>query len=216
MANIREYFDNYAQDWNRNYQRQASFRERMRVFRESIARALENRNIRSVLEVGCGSYSMFDSAGRDDIDYFACDFSFEMLMHNQTAKNLFQADFMKMPVQRKFDMLILSSVVEWLAEPEAAPELAAKLVQPGGSLLVSYPNGQSITRVLERHLITPVKRLVRQEHYTTLQKPVNYNRMQSLFGTHGFKISNVVYFGKKLAVPGRYSSSLRLDTYIKV
>ena len=216
MADIREYFDNYAQDWNRNYQRQESFRERLAVFRESVRRALENRSIGSVLEVGCGSFSMFEPAGRADIDYFACDFSFEMLMHNQTGRNLFQADFMKMPVREAFDMLILSSVVEWLPDPELTPGLTAQMVRQGGVLLVSYPNGQSITRFFERYCLSPIKRALHKEHYTALQKTVNYTRMQNLFTSHGFKLVNVVFFGKKIVIRGRYSSSLRLDTYIKI
>jgi hypothetical protein len=92
----------------------------------------------------------------------------------------------------------------------------ADLVRPGGVLLISYPNSKSILRYIEKNLIRKFKSIFSRKHYTDMQAQAQYGLLENRFGTQGFRLQQTRYFGKKLVVNGRYSSSLRLDSYIKV
>ena len=215
VKSVHRYFDGLASEWSGRYTRRRDYRERHDVFAAAIAKALASANVGSVLEIGCGAHSMFNPDGREGLEYYATDISHEMLKKNSVRAYFFQADFFRLPLRRSFDMVILSSVVEWLDEPLLVPMIVSKLVKPGGILLVSYPNNQSLVRVLERTVVRGIKQLLRKRHYTDLQVPARYCDLADEFERQDFVLKDVVFFGKKTIFDSRYSSSLRLDVYDK-
>ncbi|MEW6331329.1 MAG: class I SAM-dependent methyltransferase [Pseudomonadota bacterium] len=212
---MRGYFDGLARDWTDRYARREDYRERSRVFSKAIEKVFARSKIGRVLEIGCGAYSMFDPGTHAGVECYAADISFEMLKKNTGAAHFFQADFMRLPLRDPFDLVILSSVVEWLGRPLAVPGIASTLVRPGGFLLVSYPNARSLIRLLERNVVRPAKQLLRRRHYTDLQAAADYGELAGEFAKQRFALRDVVYFGKKIVVNSRHTSSLQLDTYEK-
>lgn len=213
---VKSYFDQLSNGWSDRYKHRADYLERSEVFRQLIADAMEQTAVSSVLEIGCGAKSMFDAEAHPQIDYFATDISYEMLIRNSAPGRFFQADILQHPISARFDLVILSSVIEWLEQPEVVPALMADLVNPGGVLLVSYPNSRSILRFIEKNILSRIKSAVSRRHYTDMQASIRYGLLESGFAREGFHLRRTSYFGKKLVLNGRYSSSLRLDSYIKV
>lgn len=213
---VKTYFDQLSSGWSDRYKHRADYLERSDIFSSLIAEAMSAREISSVLEIGCGAKSMFDASKYPGIDYFATDISYEMLIRNSAPAQFFQADILQHPIMAKFDLVVLSSVVEWLEDPDIVPSIMANLVKHDGVLLVSYPNGYSILRYLEKNIISRFKSILSRRHYTDMQAKAQYRRLEDGFLLEGFHLQAVRYFGKKLVLNGRYSSSLRLDSYIKV
>jgi SAM-dependent methyltransferase len=212
---VRGYFDKLAHGWSDRYIHRGDYRERYKVFNAGIEKVLNRSRVETVLEIGCGAHSMFNHQGRSWIDYYATDISHEMLKKNTAPACFFQADFFRLPLQASFDMVILSSVLEWLDEPIAVPRIVSGLVKTGGSLLVSYPNNRSLVRLLERHVIRRAKHSLYRSHYTALQAAADYSALADEFKRQRFELEDIAYFGKKLIFNGKYSSSLRLDVYVK-
>ncbi len=214
-TSVREYFDVLASGWTSRYRQRKDYLARLRVFRAAIERHMGDGRISRVLEVGCGAQCMFDADAYPGVELFATDLSMEMLKRNPAKARFFQADFLRMPVAGPFDMVILSSVVEWLESPLVAPAVTAQLLAPGGVALVSYPNSRSMLRLLERTVVTGVKRMFRSRHYTELQRDVDYSDVDTTFANAGFALHHSVFFGKTVLLDGAYTSSMRLDTYVK-
>lgn len=213
MGTVKDYFDDFASGWRFRYGKKTDYLHRSDVFKREIAKELRADRVETVLEIGCGAYGMLNSDSDNGIRYFACDLSFKMLQLNPWSRNIFQADFLNMPVKKRFDMVVMSSVVEWLEDPKKSPGVLSKLLMPGGVLLVSYPNSRSIVRVIEKHIVRPLKSAVRRFHYMDLQTVTDHRVMERWFWNHGFRLKRVVFFGKSIGIHGRYSSSMELDVY---
>ncbi|MBW2058232.1 MAG: class I SAM-dependent methyltransferase [Deltaproteobacteria bacterium] len=213
MNTVRDYFDSLAPGWNGRYQRRRDYRNRAAVFAMEIERERGAGNVETILEIGCGACGVLGPENDDGISYFGCDLSFRMLRLNPRRGKIFQADLLKMPVKGRFDMVVMSSVLEWMGDPLESPGILSGLLRPGGILLVSYPNTRGLFRIVERRVVRPLRRALKGSHYTDLQKVKDYGNLKRAFQKHGFRLKRAVFFGKKLAVQGRYSSSMELDVY---
>lgn len=209
------YFDRSARNWSSRYVQRDDYSDRRAVFQSQIQKIYGAATIEKVLEIGCGAVSMYDPTKYSAALTVAVDVSFEMLKRNNADAHFVQADVIQMPFNTQFELVILSSVIEWLERPMAVPQILSKVVASSGHLLISYPNFSSLLRVIEGLVITPAKRLNQKRHYTDLQVTAEYSQLCDMFISAGFDLRNRVFFGKKLFAHGRYSSSMRLDVFVK-
>jgi len=209
------YFDRSARDWPSRYVQRDDYSDRRAVFQSQIQKIYGAATIEKALEIGCGAVSMYDPTKFPTSLAVSVDVSFEMLKRNHADAHFVQADVLQLPFDTQFDMVILSSVIEWLERPMAVPEILSKVVASSGHLLISYPNFSSLLRVIEHLVIAPAKGLIRRRHYTDLQVTADYSHLCDTFVDVGFDLRNRIFFGKKLFAHSRYSSSMRLDVFVK-
>lgn len=211
-SDVKKVFDSASEKWQDNYSRKR-FISRWQVFQQAIAKYYIHSKNEAVLEIGCGAKSMFDITQYPDSTYFSTDISLNMLKHNGQRGNLFQSQIEYLPLKAKFDLIIMSSVIEWLQDPYSTPLFLYNIVKAQGHLLVSIPNTQSLLRIFEKFIWEKVKQFRGREHYTKNQYNINFNVLNNKFCERGYHLVNVFYCGRKIFFHHRYSSSLSLLVY---
>jgi ubiquinone/menaquinone biosynthesis C-methylase UbiE len=156
-ANAVAYHDSLAADWERRYQK-PSYQAREAVLQE----CLEGRDLSGQvwLDAGCGSGTLSRCLAARGCRVLGVDASPEMIA---AAKDLTESDtnaaqlrFERIETIARlamddscFDGLLCSSVLEYVADPEACLTEFARVLKPGGVLLVSIPNRHSLVRQIQ-------------------------------------------------------------------
>jgi SAM-dependent methyltransferase len=113
--------------------------------------AIRLRELRGIapgrlLDVGCGK-GWFLAAARDagwkvvGVEFAPTSAATAHLTH---GVDVVPGDFLKVPLDGEFDVITMWHVLEHLSDPVAAMARAAELLRPGGRLLVSVPNIDSL------------------------------------------------------------------------
>jgi SAM-dependent methyltransferase len=133
------------------------FRARRRLVEWMIARTFPS--LGSLLEVGCGTGFLLGDI-RDRFPGAAlagCDILFDSLRYARRHLPrvlVFQADAYKLPIERRFDVVIALDVIEHLDEDAAALREMFRVVKPGGGLVLTVPQHEwlwSTTDEFSRH-----------------------------------------------------------------
>jgi 2-polyprenyl-3-methyl-5-hydroxy-6-metoxy-1,4-benzoquinol methylase len=123
--------------------------------RRLIVDCLSQERFASVLDVGCGNgelLALLHEAFPSVSTLVGVDLSPDQVERN--ARRLAGMEFFAMDVQRDaidrtFDLVVCSEVIEHLDDPRAAVKNLARMVRPGGRLLVTCPTGTMYAT--ERH-----------------------------------------------------------------
>lgn len=146
-----------AADFDDRYAKSTSFRERFAVWSDLIA--MYGGASIDVLDAGCGSGVLSVCAAARCNSVVAFDASAPMLeiahskvqragLTNVTILNaaLPRLDFLG---EQRFQLVMSSSVLEYMDDMWLTLDALARRVAPGGILLVSFPNGTSLYRKFE-------------------------------------------------------------------
>ena len=121
------------------------FRARRQLVEWMIARTFPS--LGSLLEVGCGTGFLLGEL-RDRFPGAAlagCDILFDSLRYAQPHLPrvlMFQADACRLPIERRFDVVIALDVIEHLDEDAAALREMFRVVERGGGLVLTVPQHQ--------------------------------------------------------------------------
>lgn len=181
MSDAVAWHDAIASDFAGRYKHSPAFREREQVWRDLIARfGLPGG---SVLDAGCGSGVMSDMAAAKAGHVLAFDASAEMLKlaeeslaHQQPSKiELKLAAFGDRALLqgRSFDLILCSSVLEYLDDWWSAFEWLTAALAPGGTILFSMPNGDSLYRRAEGWLFRLTGRPAYYRHVSAVPRLEN-------------------------------------------
>lgn len=214
------YHEKLAQDWEQRY-RKRSFKARQAV----LAECLEARDMAgdSWVDAGCGTGTLSRWLAERGCRVLGVDAAPEMV---ETASLFAQGDkFVDLGFERvetiahlpllsnSRDGVLCSSVLEYVSDVDACLKEFARVLRPGGLLLVSVPNRYSIVRLTQ----TACYRMSKWLGQSWLAF-MNYSRNQysaDEFGrklaASGFCSERVVAFGSPLptlAQRSRYGGSL--------
>ncbi|WP_312796854.1 class I SAM-dependent methyltransferase [Tianweitania sp.] len=157
MSNAVAWHTAIAHRFADRYNHSPAFREREAVWRSVIDRY--NKPGGHVLDAGCGSGIMAALAAQQATHVLAFDASPAMLA---LAAESLRPTAGKVELQlgamgdrtllqgRSFDLILCSSVLEYVDDWWSAFDWLATAVAPGGTILFSMPNGQSLYRRAER------------------------------------------------------------------
>jgi len=168
---LRRHFDEYASGW---HQRMQDHVYAMRY--RAVERMVAGRSFRSVIDVGCGTgdYCRLFDPGR--ARYLGIDISDKMVAE---CARLFPAyefkvadgDAIDAPAGA-FDLVLSVGVLEYLLEPAAHLKELARVTEPGGSIIVTTPNGSNRSRRLDR----PVRALIETPPVRALRRVLGRTR----------------------------------------
>jgi 2-polyprenyl-3-methyl-5-hydroxy-6-metoxy-1,4-benzoquinol methylase len=131
-------------------------RKRLRI----ITKYCEKRSLRlgrrlRVLDVGCGNGAISLPVASLDHSLLGIDISPESV-ELASHKNLFPNarfmvhNLMEKSLPEKFDLVICSEVLEHLPEPESLMRAMAEVLEPGGLMVITVPNGYGPREVFGR------------------------------------------------------------------
>lgn len=147
IAKRDNYFeDNYVKQTKENYLR----RYRNKLIRSEIKNL---KNVKNVLDAGCGPAILFPEALEQCETYHALDLVQSNLdkiqSENDSSKiRVIQSDLDSYRAEGQvYDLIICSGSIEYTDHPENVVASLIKLVKPGGTLIFSFPNKTSPYRL---------------------------------------------------------------------
>ncbi len=162
---VREYFNRTAASFSANYRHADEFEERRLVWRRHIDEALNHLGSDTLcLDVGCGDGALSRMVAERGVRTIGIDQSSEMLaLARRFAEQTRLAQWLEfvegsVPFQRdlydRFEgqvgAILCSSVLEYVDDHQRVLRKFHELLEPGGWLIVSVPNRESIYRLGER------------------------------------------------------------------
>lgn len=161
MKDAIEYHEKQAGSFKAKYLNKESFKGRLRDWQEIIA-ALDISISRS-MDLGCGPGWMTKMLCQISEKVVAVDGSEQMILESKaTLKHQAdKVDFYRASITPQlletweagsFDLIISSSVLEYVPRTEEILTKTHALLSPGGMLVISLPNKQSLFRKLEGNL----------------------------------------------------------------
>ncbi|MFD2573462.1 class I SAM-dependent methyltransferase [Spirosoma soli] len=224
--NAIEFHNAIATDFHNRYEVSKAFQERFEVWTRLFERYVAPTN--RVMDMGCGS-GVFSNylAGKGCI-VTGIDGSEAMINLCNQAKTVPTAQFVKqlLPLDnadsyQKQDVIIASSVLEYLNDMSAMLQQAQSLLKPGGLVMVSMPNKRSIYRRIERlaFQLTGYPR-----YFAHIRNVSSETLLSQQLHKLGFETLGVVYFSSgdplskslKNVLPDYYVNSLFVGVYRKL
>lgn len=196
--NAVAFHDEQARAFAERYTTSAAFRDRFRVWTELFAQYVRPTN--TVLDLGCGSGIFCRHLTEAGCTVTGVDGSAAMiaLCNEQNAWPTVRFVKALLPLTNPasfapVDVILLSSVLEYMDDLPGMLRQTHTLLNPGGLLFISMPNQQSLYRVLEHTLF----RLTgKPAYYAHVQHVVTARDFGREVAKAGFESVDLVYFAR--------------------
>ena len=183
------YFNNLSSSWDTHYARSSLFKARYLEF-ERLIKRYSNLSW-STLDYGCGSgiltqllLGSFGQVVATDISEKMLDITSRRFSGNNRVEVVPIANL----GSSKFDLILCSSVIEYVDNPSELIAELAFLLKPDGVLLITFANRYGILQLLNRCLLSHLK----HDPYTIFQKHVfTSSIIKEMLQITGLKIENL-------------------------
>jgi predicted TPR repeat methyltransferase len=220
------FFDETAEFFDR-FEQTTSHRERQRKFfavaRQILATSSTERRP-LCLDLGCGPGAMTFGFADVGFETIGVDSSAAMIERARKAGaesenagrqcRFVQSDldaFLK-SFRRKAELIVSSSVFEYLEDPGTTLGLVADRLKKGGIFAVSVPNRRSLFRRLEPALLFIAPRVVRYARET--RNRMDAEQLVAVAATFGLELVEMSYFGQSVLTRPAITSRLASTTYL--
>ncbi len=195
------FYSHVAESFHESYRADANRLERVRVWREYFDRYMGDA--RFGYDLGCGSGILACELAARGIEIVGIDGAENMLAIAETSareKQLSNVTFKKqrLPIAdtsqfREADAIISSSALEYLDSMPEALSFVHKMLRPGGTLIFSVSNYDSLSRkgVRAVHSITGLPR-----YFGLVKQFMTVEALQADLSGAGFSYLQHTYFGK--------------------
>ncbi|HVY07558.1 MAG TPA: class I SAM-dependent methyltransferase [Burkholderiales bacterium] len=156
---VAGFWDRESRDWGDKYGRKTSYFYRRRTFHDFFqSSGLKNA---SILDYGCGAGDISFPMLRDGHTVLGVDIAPEMVKKAQSRAAEFDLsarasyfhindDVLQMISARQFDVVICSSVLEYVPDDMALVRMFQSVLKDGGILLTSIPDKRSLFCKLDK------------------------------------------------------------------
>jgi 2-polyprenyl-6-hydroxyphenyl methylase/3-demethylubiquinone-9 3-methyltransferase len=189
---LSEFFDREAGKFADGYITDPEFRARAELWSSLIDR--HSGGARTCLDLGCGPGVQARNAAARGLATVAIDLSVAMIARVPATANLEVrvGDFMSAELGPA-DLVLCSSVLEYVVDLERAIGRIAMLVRDGGTVLASLPNSRSLYRRAERIAF----RISGRPAYRRWVGPsIALVDARGLFAAHGLQCRELVYYAR--------------------
>jgi 2-polyprenyl-3-methyl-5-hydroxy-6-metoxy-1,4-benzoquinol methylase len=200
MHDAVHWHDGIAADFDGKYRSSRTFEERYKVWAETIIRYSHPSH--RVLDAGCGSGVFSLLAAEHNLTVLGADASPPMLRLcrlKQERQNSRNATFLQIRIEQlepadigRFDLIVCSSVLEYVDDLWASIHRLTELLVPGGVLLLSLPNASSWYRKLERLIF----RIIGRPRYLAYVRHLaEFGSMRRELRARGLNVVDVRFYG---------------------
>jgi 2-polyprenyl-3-methyl-5-hydroxy-6-metoxy-1,4-benzoquinol methylase len=114
-------------------------------FIESAIQKLDKKSLK-IMDVGCGNGNISRYLGSKNYEVLGIDISEASILKARILNRFDNVSFRCLPAEaligiQKFDVVVCSEVIEHLDDPKTVVNQLRKLLNPGGLLIVTVPNG---------------------------------------------------------------------------
>jgi 2-polyprenyl-6-hydroxyphenyl methylase/3-demethylubiquinone-9 3-methyltransferase len=196
-----------ARHFGASYGRDRAFLERFALWEEVIARHSDARY--RALDIGCGTGEFLPLLAGRNAEVVGLDGSEEMLkisaerlgrtIHRNV--HLVQSDIAGIATLNlgRFDLIIASSVLEYIADLESTLRDIAALLNPAGCFVFSIPNRSSIFRRLQPVLYGFFRR---PPYFPYIRHLATEREISALLAAQNFVVQEVRYFSPTVGLSG--------------
>jgi ubiquinone/menaquinone biosynthesis C-methylase UbiE len=228
--NTSEYFSEIATTFAKQYDTEPAFKERFQIWSRLLDKyaALSS----SAIDLGCGAGIFSLYLGKKGIEVLGIDNAGAMLdLAARRAQEcrlsnirFILADVAKLSVQElpSVDLVICSSVLEYIENVEHVLQLFAGVLKPKGHLIVSLPNAESFYRRLEPWQF---KLLKRPHYFRHVKFRCSPRALEQRMARHGLSFREGEYYAHQqfisrvaagLRMPKRLTENLFVSVFQKV
>lgn len=168
-----------------------------------------------ILDIGCGNGNISRALGSLGYQVKGIDFSAKAIAYAKTKNTFSNVQFDVLSAEaiadsEQFDVIICSEVLEHLSQPAQLTATIARILQPGGLLIATVPNGwgprealitqpvQWLNRTFFKNAITGLKSSLGYSNSTLQSQSEDLTHIQfftkraitALIGNAGFKLLN--------------------------
>lgn len=172
-------FDVYPDSTNNNPVLMEHFYEKVKTF---------HPNVKSVLEIGCGTGDFLGWLQGKGLEVAGVEFADSQHRLKYTGK-FYPGTMETVQIEEKYDVVFLLNVIEHLADPKRVLEKIAKILNPGGVLLLRHPNADLFS-------YKPYLYTVELGKYG-LHRILRALGKNTPFTVAGFQCQHLFYFGKQ-------------------
>lgn len=191
--------DSIATSFAQGYDRSPAFQERAQLWQTLINDAVGPGD--KVLDAGCGSGIFSFMAAQRGGSVLGIDGSASMIdlcnaaqaKHGLANTEFRQAmlDEIKEWPSAEFDVILSSSVLEYVEGFDEILGELCRLLKPGGRLIVSMPNGQALYRKMERLVFAVTGR---PRYYAHVRNVLSSATFADMIESQGLGLTGVRYF----------------------
>jgi 2-polyprenyl-3-methyl-5-hydroxy-6-metoxy-1,4-benzoquinol methylase len=221
-----DYFSQAAGEFNALYDSHSDFQERLRVWYPLIDKYVKEGGL--ALDMGCGAgvFSFYLAGkGARVIGIDASEKMLELCMRQKQEHALHEIRFLQAEIPHlnglrlpKANLIVCSSVLEYIEEFEEALVLFAKILKDQGTFIVSLPNAICPNRMYQR---LKFRFTGNPEIYKYIKNYVTPRRTASLLEAHGLRMVEKQYYAhpyrmSKLTRALRLPPSITADLFVAV
>lgn len=209
---VKELFNLKAKNWSDRYS--SVMINRKLAFERLLKQYCDSH--RKLIDVGCGTGNLLRMASDLGFETTGIDISPEMVKackdyHSDCCKpvNIICGSFERnVDSLSRFDVILFSSVFEYLDDPELYLELFGKVLNENGILLISIPNTKSLARIIEKeakkvfHYLPFITRIHPKiinynKYLNTSRIRISENVFEKKVKQYNFTVEKKNYFGKR-------------------
>ena len=185
------------------------------------------KGLSSALDLGCGSGVFSFYLARLGLEVTGIDAADGMIALCEKHKkdhgignSTFHRKVIPFPSEefKPVDIIISSSVLEYVEDIGATLRMAYELLRPDGLLIVSLPNAQSLYRKFER---LRFRISGKPDYYRFVRNIVSAEEMKLRMASQGFRCEEIAYYGHSNAIsilgrtflPAQYTENLLLGVF---
>lgn len=197
-----EFHTDIAAEWGDKYNNSPDFIERFKVWTNTLDQITSN-DTTNILDVGCGTGIFSFYLAKKGFNVIGIDGSEGMIKackENLSRTSGLQLDFLhhQLPIEPavidslpKQDMIISSSVFEYIDDLEAVLDNLSQLLKPGGLFVMSFPNKHAIYRKIEKTVYS----LTGKPTYLSIVKQTpDPTEIQAIMQSKGYQKTKLSYF----------------------
>lgn len=195
---VRRRYDEKADIYPQLYEERSWFAHFCRTRIERVCELLKDGGRAQVLEVGCGPAMIAEKLASMGHAYYGVDISEKMIRGcKQRLDHLAGAHFSVGTVRQlhfsrsSFDVVLGLGILEYVADKVDAVQEVARVLRPGGRLIVSANNKWSPRNLWNRWVY---RKLTRQDQDATVEAFHSEEEYRELLSAHAFAVRQVLYF----------------------
>jgi uncharacterized membrane protein YbhN (UPF0104 family)/2-polyprenyl-3-methyl-5-hydroxy-6-metoxy-1,4-benzoquinol methylase len=199
--NVKEYFNQTAEDFSDLYNQSSAFKERYGIWRKFIDRYTLGKD--KCLDLGCGDGVLSRYLGGKCDSVVGIDQSESMIkLAQERSKYLKGVKFLchKLPYENhaEVNLIVCSSVIEYIPNQKEVIKNFSNLLHGDGTLLISLANKSSVFRTMER--IAKKLGLANNTYLRYQKKQYSLKEAKKVFLKQGLKYLEHEYFALHSAV----------------